>query len=65
MGNIVYVCDGKRCVHCNADYCQHTSDLAHATHYNAEPNAKTLAKRFERLGDYWFEKKKNKRTTGR
>lgn len=58
MKNVVYICDGKRCLQCNADVCQHTSDLVHAVHHDTEPDAKTLTKNFERVGDYWFEKVK-------
>lgn len=52
---ILYICDLARCMVCNPD-CRHTTDLAHALHYDDEPDAETLEAKFERYGDYWVER---------
>lgn len=56
MMEVLYLCDGTRCAGCNREFCRHTTDLAHALHYDAEPDAETLEAKFERYGDYWFER---------
>ena len=35
---------------------RHTTDLAHALHYDDEPDAQTLEAKFDRYGDYWVER---------
>lgn len=42
---ILYICDRARCMVCNPD-CRHTSELAHAAHFDAQPYADTLAELF-------------------
>lgn len=54
--NVLYLCDGTRCAGCNREYCRHTTELAHALHYDDEPDEETLEAKFDRYGDCWFER---------
>ena len=56
MMDVLYLCDGARCAGCSREYCRHTADLAHALHYDDEPDAQTLEAKFDRYGDYWVER---------
>ena len=56
MMDVLYLCDGARCAGCSREYCRHTTDLAHALHYDDEPDAETLEAKFDRCGDYWVER---------
>ena len=56
MMDVLYLCDGARCAGCSREYCRHTTDLAHALHYDAEPDNETLEAKFDRYGDYWVER---------
>lgn len=56
MMDVLYLCDGARCAGCSREYCRHTTDLAHALHYDDEPDAQTLEAKFDRYGDCWVER---------
>ena len=51
---ILYICNGERCENCSEE-CKHTSDIANAANYKAEPTEteKSLYFTKDEAGNFW------------